>query len=247
MIYQIATMLLATRISMPTRLAGHTLVRRAMSTLPNNSHIKVFADASRPNTHILTYLETNPPSPGLAIGTTTEVPPTPRSFSENPRFLSILNEVLKQHAHRDEGLQAQAKAFASPGGATLGSGGVFFPQQRQKRRGDNASAAGLGGGGGAGGSSAGGASAQGGAGGGGVGGWVHLSDARNPPDYGRIAWPEDILGSVEVDAEGNPMNNFQPSGTYRILTNEGILGLSPFLRQKVIEKLREEEQKERLA
>ncbi|ELQ39541.1 hypothetical protein OOU_Y34scaffold00493g6 [Pyricularia oryzae Y34] len=222
-------MLLATRISMPTRLAGHTLVRRAMSTLPNNSHIKVFADASRPNTHILTYLETNPPSPGLAIGTTTEVPPTPRSFSENPRFLSILNEVLKQHAHRDEGLQAQAKAFASPGGATLGSGGVFFPQQRQKRRGDNASAAGLGGGGGAGGSSAGGASAQGGAGGGGVGG------------------PEDILGSVEVDAEGNPMNNFQPSGTYRILTNEGILGLSPFLRQKVIEKLREEEQKERLA
>ncbi|TLS28737.1 hypothetical protein PpBr36_01865 [Pyricularia pennisetigena] len=239
-------MLLATRISTPSRLLGPGLVFRAMSTLPNNSHIKVFADASRPSTHILTYLETNPPSPNLAIGTTTEVPPTPRSFSENPRFLSILNDVLKQHAHRDEGLRAQAKAFASPGGATLGSGGVFFPQQRRKNRGDGASAAGLGGGGGAGGSSAGGASAQGGTGGGGVGGWVHLSDVGAASRLCQVT-PEDILGSVEVDAEGNPMNNFQPSGTYRILTNEGILGLSPFLRQKVIEKLKEEEQKEQLA
>jgi hypothetical protein len=96
--------------------------------------------------------------------------------------------VLAQHASQDKDLQAQAQALASPGGANLGSGGAFFLNQQrggQRRRGDSAKA---GGGGGAGGSGAGGASGQGGAGGGGMGGYVHLSDKRNPPDFGRIAW-----------------------------------------------------------
>lgn len=51
---------------------------------------------------------------------------------------------------------------------------------------------------------------------------MHLSDRRNPPDYGRIAWPEDILGSVEVDESGTIVGKVQPSGTYRVLTNEGM-------------------------
>lgn len=34
--------------------------------------------------------------------------------------------------------------------------------------------------------------------------------------------PEDILGSVEVDRTGTLLDNFQSSGTYRILTNEGM-------------------------
>ena len=66
---------------------------------------------------------------------------------------------------------------------------MFFPNQSRKSRGTS-------------GDGAGGASSQGGAGGGGKGGWVHLSDGRLPPDYGRIAWPEDIFGSLEVDARG---------------------------------------------
>ncbi|GAP89510.1 putative poly [ADP-ribose] polymerase 6 [Rosellinia necatrix] len=82
---------------------------------------------------------------------------------------------------------------------------------------------------------------QGGAGGAGVGGHVHLSDLRNPPDYGRIAFPEDILGSIEVDGHGKIIGKFEPSGTYRIVTNEGILGLSEFLQAKLIERLEEEE------
>ncbi|XXH03369.1 Protein kinase [Hypoxylon texense] len=180
--------------------------------------------------------------PQLAVGTTTELPPTPRSFSENHEFLSILTEVLRKHAAGDPNLIAQAQAFAGPGGTTLGSGGAFFPQQR-KQRNTRGTAAGLGGGGGAGGGGGGGASAQGGAGGGGVGGHIHLSDMRNPPDYGRIAWPEDILGSIEVDASGNIVGEFEPSGTYRIITNEGILGLSDFLRTKLVERLKEEERK----
>ncbi|KXL50018.1 hypothetical protein M433DRAFT_436734, partial [Acidomyces richmondensis BFW] len=89
---------------------------------------------------------------------------------------------------------------------------------------------------------AGGASAQGGVGGGGRGGYIHVSDGRNPPDFGRVAWPEDIFGSLELDANGDFVDGhgrYQESGTYRIVTNEGILGLSPYLRGKLIEKLSE--------
>lgn len=174
---------------------------------------KVFPNPLAPSTsYLLTYLDAAPPNPGLAVGTTTELPPTPRSFEENPRFLAFLAEVLAAHAHLDPDLRAAAQAFASPGGGSLGGRGG----KRDAYSGG-----------------AGGASDQGGAGGGGAGGWVHLSDVsacdclfffyyfffffslgsilaaggeagwltgwtmtadltcrqrRNPPDFGRIAW-----------------------------------------------------------
>jgi hypothetical protein len=59
----------------------------------------------------------------------------------------------------------------------------------------------------------------------GRGGWVHVSDERRPPDWGRIADPEDIFGSVEVDQTGKFVGeggNYQESGTYRIVTNDGM-------------------------
>jgi len=89
-----------------------------------------------------------------------------------------------------------------------------------------------------------GASDQAGHGSAGRGGWVHVSDLRHPPDFGRIAEPEDIFGSVEVDGAGNFIDGhgrYQQSGTYRICTNEGILGLSDYLRQKLVERLTLEE------
>lgn len=128
-----------------------------------------------------------------------------------------MDDVIKEYGHQDEDVISSARAFASTGGFNLGSGGSFF--QVQNQRGDSRK---QGGGGGAGGDGAGGASAQGGAGGAGRGGWVHLSDRRNPPDFGRIAWPEDILGSVEVDEKGEVVGKLQPSGTYRLVTNEGM-------------------------
>lgn len=73
-----------------------------------------------------------------------------------------------------------------------------------------------------------------------------MSDSRAPPDYGRIAWPEDIFGSLEVDGQGNIVGengNWQKSGSYRIITRDGILGLSDFLREKLVQRLREEESK----
>lgn len=81
---------------------------------------------------------------------------------------------------------------------------------------------------------------------------MHVADGRKAVDFGRIAEPEDIFGSVEVGAgggfvreEGGMEGNFQWSGTYRVVTREGILGLSDFLRGKLIERLKEEEAKER--
>lgn len=119
--------------------------------------------------------------------------------------------MLEKYAYQDPGAYSQAQAFASTAGSTLGSGGAFFAERKRRHS--------------SGGDGAGGASAQGGAGGGGRGGWVHLSDSRNPPDYGRIAWPEDIFGSLQVDGEGKfvgEAGEYQPSGTYRIVTREGM-------------------------
>ena len=126
---------------------------------------------------------------------------------------------MSKHAHEDPYVISQAQALASTSGSSLGSGGAFFPRQQNHKRGP-----GYGGGGGTGGDGAGGASSQGGAGGGGRGGYIHVSDTRAPPDYGRIAFPEDIFGSLEVDSEGRFVDgtgNYQDSGTYRIITREG--------------------------
>ena len=73
-----------------------------------------------------------------------------------------------------------------------------------------------------------------------MGGWIHVSDMRNPPDFGRIAWPEDIIGSLEVDGSGRIVQgSWQDSGSYRIVPREGVLGLSEFMRGKGVEELRE--------
>lgn len=181
-------------------------------------------------TNILSLLPTSPPNPSLAVGTSPSIPPTPDSVQENDSFLRILQSVIREHATSDPIVQSQAQAYASTAGSSLGSGGVFFPQQQRQRnprrsKGHAGAGPGYGGGGGAGGGGAGGASAQGGAGGGGVGGYIHVSDMRNPPDYGRIAWPEDIFGSLEVDGEGKfvgEYGSYQESGTYRICTREGM-------------------------
>jgi len=203
--------------------------RRTLGTLSNNPHIVSSLDMCEAsskltstkytfphigNSSYLSLLPTTPPTPELAIGITKALPPTPNSFAENPNFLNILQEVLKEYAAQDPGVQAQAQAFASNAGASFGAGGALFAGQR-KRRGDAGFQAG---------GDRAGATTGHGAGGAGRGGWVHLSDLRSPPDFGRIACPEDIFGSLEVDANGLILDggNYQPSGTYRIVTREGM-------------------------
>ncbi|KAL2821186.1 hypothetical protein BJX63DRAFT_258824 [Aspergillus granulosus] len=201
---------------------------RSLSTLDGHPYIYVFP---KNGAHILSLLPSEPVSPDLSIGITSKLPPTPDSFRENPRFLATLQEVVSQHAHEDPDAISQAQVMASTSGANLGSGGVLLTGSRQRRkRGEIDLSSG--------------ASGQGGAGSAGRGGWIHISDNRRPPEYGRIAWPEDIFGSLEVDGEGQFVGgtgNYQASGTYRVVTRDGILGLSPFLREKLVQKLREQE------
>jgi hypothetical protein len=52
-----------------------------------------------------------------------------------------------------------------------------------------------------------------------------VSDERRPPEWGRIADPEDIFGSLEVDGEGRFVGGdggWQDSGTYRVVTRDGM-------------------------
>ncbi|KAL8779282.1 MAG: hypothetical protein Q9213_007014 [Squamulea squamosa] len=217
--------------------------RKSIATLPNNPHIYIFDDPKSLNNHILSLLPTNPPKLHLAIGSTNVIPPTADSLKENHHFLSILQSVIGIHAHEDPDIISQAQAMASTGGSNLGSGGSMFPQQRRQRQARQGPS--YGGGGGAGGDGAGGASSQGGMGGAGRGGHIHVYDYRHPPDYGRIPDPGDIFGSLEVDGKGEFVDghgNYQTSGTYRMCTRDGILGLSPFLRQRLIERLKLEEE-----
>ncbi|KAM0795172.1 hypothetical protein BDR22DRAFT_620808 [Usnea florida] len=190
--------------------------RRSLATLERSPHVYVFPDNRTLNGHILSLLSFEPPRAELAVGTTTELPPTPDSFTENHRFLDILQSVIAQHACEDANVISQAQAMASTSGSSLGSGGAFFPQQ-QKRRGPPY--------GGTRGDGAGGASSQGGAGGGGRGGYIHVYDERHPPDFGRIPDPEDIFGSLEVDGEGKFVDGhgrYQNSGSYRVVTRDGL-------------------------
>ncbi|MCJ1311851.1 hypothetical protein MMC25_005524 [Agyrium rufum] len=232
---------------------------RCIATLSTNPSIYIHPHPTNPETHLLSLLPSTPSNPTLAIGTSPTLDPEPSSFSENPSFLRLLHSVIRIHAASDPLVIAQARAYASSAGSTLGSGGSLFPQnhpaahthqasnKRQRRAtatisgSANAGQKGQGDG-------AGGASAQGGMGGAGRGGYIHVSDSRNPPDWGRVAWPEDIFGSLEVDAEGNfvkegsgPLGRYQEAGTYRVMTREGCLGLTPYLRDKVIERLKDEE------
>ncbi|KAF2786620.1 hypothetical protein K505DRAFT_330233 [Melanomma pulvis-pyrius CBS 109.77] len=196
--------------------ASPTLFLRArnISTLAENPHIYVFEHPLDASKSLLSLLPTEPPTPSLAIGTASSLPPTPSTFTENPQFLGILQSVFHAYATHDPEVKRQAAVFASPGGFNLG--------------GINRDSAGA-------------ANHQGGMGGANRGGWIHVSDTRNPPDWGRIAWPEDIFGSVEVDGEGrfvDESGNYQTSGTYRVITREGILGITPFLREKLVQRLR---------
>lgn len=148
----------------------------------------------------------------MAVGFSTSNPPTTQTFRENREFNKVLHSVIRANCKSDPSVRAQAAAFASPGG--LGLGGAGFAQTTSKVQ--KAEKGGGDGGGGA--------SAQGGAGGAGIGGWCHISDLRNPPDFGRIAFPEDIFGSVEVNGNGeiDGDGHYQESGTYRTCTNEGM-------------------------
>ncbi|KAI5287718.1 hypothetical protein KEM54_005800 [Ascosphaera aggregata] len=187
---------------------------RYLSTLKENPAIYHFKDDRLSDAYILTLLPTDPPSHELAIGTTTRIPPTPDTFHENPRFLEIMDSVLKEWAARDPRVHAEAQTLAHQGGFNYRSGGMSTPARTTnanvKKRGKKDASRG--------------ASAQAGMGGNGSGGFIHVTDERCPPAFGRIACPEDIFGSLQVASDGTIEGDggYQPSGAYRIVTKEGM-------------------------
>jgi hypothetical protein len=186
------------------------------SQLPN--HVHAFQSPSNPSHRILSLLKTDPPNSKLSLGSTTSIPVTPETFTANKAFIPILQAVLRKEAVNDPYVQSSAAAYASEAG--------FVSQGRGGRATTGAGPT----------------SSQGGVGSAGRGGFVHVSDMRKLPDWGRIADPEDILGSVEVDGRGNFVDqsgNYQESFTYRLVTGDGIMQLSPYLLEKVTERLKE--------
>lgn len=65
--------------------------------------------------------------------------------------------------------------------------------------------------------------------------WLHIGDERNPPAWGRINFPEDIIGSVQLKDGHIQEGTYQPMPTHRIITNDGIFRLSEPLKNCVVE------------
>ncbi|CAO3627913.1 unnamed protein product [Mucor hiemalis] len=66
-------------------------------------------------------------------------------------------------------------------------------------------------------------------------GWMHIGDERNPPAWGRINFPEDIVGSVELSNGAIKEGTYQAMPAHRIITNSGIFQLSEPLTKCVVE------------
>ncbi|KAF3286811.1 hypothetical protein TWF970_008650 [Orbilia oligospora] len=208
---------------------------RGLKTLEQNKKIYIHPSTTTPQTYTLTYLPTTPPSQNLAIGTTTTIPPTPSTFTENPHFRTLLMSTLSTHAANDQDLINEAYGTW---GATMGVKASVSKGMKRDRKlhtestgtpstsatsektdqVDTTS----------------------------IGGFHHVVDRRTPY-YGGMRIPEsqDILGSLQVDGNGRLVGGFVECESYRLVTSDGILGLTEYLEGKVKERIEEEEKKEK--
>ncbi|RKP35547.1 hypothetical protein BJ085DRAFT_3308, partial [Dimargaris cristalligena] len=69
-------------------------------------------------------------------------------------------------------------------------------------------------------------------------GWMHLEDQRNPPPYGRIPRPEDIIGSVQVEQGSIVPESYERMPTHRTVSLKGLFQLSAELQDYIIEQLK---------
>lgn len=53
-----------------------------------------------------------------------------------------------------------------------------------------------------------------------------MADERNPPAWGRIPMPEDIIGSVLLKDGAIQPHTYQEMPAHRLVTNHGIFQLS---------------------
>ncbi|KAI9184408.1 hypothetical protein H9P43_003461 [Blastocladiella emersonii ATCC 22665] len=69
-------------------------------------------------------------------------------------------------------------------------------------------------------------------------GFMHVADARNPPPWGRIPDPDDIVGSVRLDDGKIVPGSFEPMPAHRLVSGAGIMQLSPALHAALLARLR---------
>ncbi|KAF2399602.1 hypothetical protein EJ06DRAFT_59812 [Trichodelitschia bisporula] len=192
--------------------------------IPQNSHVYAIPSPEKPSEYVLTLLPTIPPNPLLALGTTSALPPGPSTFTLNPAFSPILSATVREYGATDPDTAVAASVYAaSSQSSAFLARGSGTGHKKTKTVDDKGREAGSG-----------------------VrGGFVHITDRRAEPEFGRVPDPEDILGSVEVDGEGNVIgDHVEDSGTYRVVTRRGVLGLSPYLREKLVERLKKLEAEE---
>lgn len=73
-------------------------------------------------------------------------------------------------------------------------------------------------------------------------GHLHIADEKNPPPYGRIPYPEDIIGTCRIEHGQLVKNTFTPMReAYRPVSSNGVVKLSEFLEKRMISMLKSEE------
>ncbi|KAI9319086.1 hypothetical protein BX666DRAFT_2025423 [Dichotomocladium elegans] len=66
-------------------------------------------------------------------------------------------------------------------------------------------------------------------------GWLHIADERNPPPWGRIPFPEDIIGTVLIKKGTIQPRTYQAVPTHRLVSSKGIFQLPEKLRLSVVD------------
>lgn len=73
-------------------------------------------------------------------------------------------------------------------------------------------------------------------------GHLHIADEKNPPDYGRIPYPEDIIGTVRIEhGQVVPGSFVAMKEAFRPASIHGIVKLPAYLEGKLLSLLKAEE------
>ncbi|KAF3922403.1 hypothetical protein AA313_de0204192 [Arthrobotrys entomopaga] len=228
-------------VVIPSRRRIHNIPK----TLEENPNIHVHQNPDS-KTYTLSF-SAIPKSHSEPLGTTTTIPPTPQTFTENPKFRQILMKVISAHAIHDPEIIFEAYGtwgaamgvkqtvdkslrrdrklhtdFAGTPSATTTSSisttsGSDTAKEEKKEEGKEE-----------------GDSIP-------IGGVHHVVDRRTPY-YGGMRIPEsqDILGSLQVDGTGKLLGGFVECESYRIVSSDGVMKLTEYLEEKLREELKGE-------
>lgn len=86
--------------------------------------------------------------------------------------------------------------------------------------------------------------------------WCHIADQRNPPPFGRIPFPDDIIGTVAIQGGGEDtgesdgrlmdvgngvklvLDSYQPMPSYRLVSENKMMLLGESMMRSLLKRLR---------